>query len=264
MPGEFTMRRTFLVATAVIGLTAAAHAQFEGTIRMRTVTYQDADSSVILPTVWFKGPLFAAVIEAPPGEAAGAGRFILRGDKRVMWIIADRERKFIEMQAPKPPAPLDSATAGKHRAYTLTKTGQAKAILGYQCEEWVADEGGGVTSRVWATAELGGSYEGVVQWFDGMSLENAGDQGRWEREIAGMKLFPLLVLRSEEGGVVEREEVLSVEPGRVPDGTFDEPDGYEKQTIDPDFEKMFERMMEEMEKRDAVDSTRDDGGDGGY
>lgn len=260
---ESAMKRTAFVAAALIALSAATHAQFEGTVRMRTVTYQDADSSVILPTAWFKGPLFAAVIEAPPGEDAGAGRFILRGDKQVMWIIADREKKFIEMRAGRAETPPDSARgAGRTRGYTLTKTGEAKSILGYPCEEWSADEGGGVTSRIWATAKLGGLYEGIVKWFDGMSLENDDDGTRWEREIAGLRLFPLLVVRSEDGDVVEREEVLSVEAGRVPDGTFDEPAGYEKQTIDPDFEKVFERMLREMEKGDPVDSTGDEGGDG--
>jgi hypothetical protein len=257
------MNRTFLLAAAVIGMTATASAQFEGTVGMKTVTYLDGDSSVVLPTAWFKGPLFAAVIGAPPGQEAQGGRFILRGDKNVMWVIIDREKRYIELPVVKPDARADSAArAGMEKTYTLTKTGQEKTILGYPCDEWVADEGGGVTSRVWATDKLGGIYEAVVRWFDGMSMETAADRTRWEREIAGMKLFPLLVVRSEEGDVVEREEVVAVEKTGVPDRTFDEPAGYEKQSVDLNFEKMFEQMMKKMEK-DAADSTGNAGGNGG-
>jgi hypothetical protein len=258
------MVKMYIAAAAILAGAGAANAQFEGTVRMKTVTYLDGDSSLILPTAYFKGPLFAAVIDAPPGGEARGGRFILRGDKHVMWIIGDQEKKYIEIPVAKPDPGADSAARGAKRpAYTLTRTGQSKTILGYPCDEWIADEGGGATSSVWATEKLGGIYEGVVKWFDGMSLENAGDRTRWEREIAGMKLFPLLVVRTEEGDVVEREEVLSVEESGVPDRTFEAPAGYEKQSIDPNFEKMFEQMMKEMEKQNPADSTRDDGRDGG-
>jgi hypothetical protein len=255
------MVRMCLVAAAILAWAAAADAQFEGTVRMKTVTYLDGDSTVILPTVFFKGPLFAAVIDAPPGEEARGGRFILRGDRGVMWIIGDQEKKYIEIPVAKPdPRPDSGAQVTRRPPYTLTKTGQAKSILGYPCEEWIADEGGGTTSSVWATEKLGGIYEGVVKWFDGMSLENAGDRTRWEREVAGMGLFPMLVVRTEEGDVVEREEVVSVEKTGVPDRVFEAPAGYEKQSIDPNFEKMFEQMMKEMEKEPPADTTRDDGG----
>jgi hypothetical protein len=266
--------KPIVAITAVVALFlvagATASAQFEGTVRMKTVTYLDGDSNVILPTVSFKGPLFAAVIETPPGPAgeaataASGGRFILRGDKGVMWIIADREKKYIEIPVAKNDPPADSgAGAPKKKPYTLTKTGQERTILGYPCEEWIADEGAGVTSRIWATGTLGGIYADVVQWFDGMSMETPGDHTRWEREIAGLKLFPLQVVRSEEGEVVEREEVLAVDRKAVAGKTFDEPSGYQKQSVDLNFEKMFEKMMKEMDKEDGADSAGGRVGDGG-
>jgi hypothetical protein len=265
------VRITIVALIALMVLAAAtASAQFEGTVRMKTVTYLDGDSNVILPTVSFKGPLFAAVIETPTGQAgeagtaASGGRFILRGDRGVMWIIVDQEKKYIEMAAAGPQPPADSVTgAVKKKPYTLTKTGQERTLLGYPCEEWIADEGAGVTSRIWATAALGGIYAGVVQWFDGMSMEAPGDHARWERELAGLKLFPLQVVRSEEGEVVEREEVVEVDRKAVAEKTFDEPSGYQKQSVDMNFEEMFEKMMKEMEKDSGADSAGRGAGDGG-
>lgn len=258
------MNRTISLVGAILLVAAAANAQFEGILRMKTVTYQDADSNVVLPTVYFKGPLFAAVIDAAPGHEAQAGKFILRGDKGLMWIVVDQEKKYIEIPVAPLPAGGDSSAAspGK-KTYALTKTGQSRTLIGYPCEEWIADEGDGVTSRIWATSKLGDLYEGVVKWFDGMSMESATDRSRWEREIAGMKLFPLLVLRSEEGEVVEREEVLSIDRKGVEASIFDAPAGYAKQSVDLNFEKMFEQMMKEMEEKEGVDSLEDDDGDGG-
>jgi hypothetical protein len=249
------MKRTIVVVAALLAVAAAASAQFEGTVKMRTVTYEGADSNVIAPTVYFKGPLFAAVVPAQPGQEAQAGRFILRGDKNVMWIILDQDKKYIEITVAKPGGKTDSARAAMKKAYTLTKTGRTRTIIGYPCEEWAADEGGGVTSEVWATGKLGNIYEGVVKWFDGMSMESATDRTRWEREIAEMKLFPLLVLRSEEGEVVEREEVVSVQKGKVPDKVFAAPAGYQKQSVDLNFDKLIQDMMKDTAGQGKADST---------
>ena len=249
-----------LLAAAALLCAASASAQFEGTVRMRTVTYGDADSSVILPTAHFKESLFEARIDAPPDAQAPPGRFILRGDRGVMWIVIDSEKKYIEIPVTPTGAAPDSGAGG--RTYTLSRSGETDTLLGYPCEEWIADEGSETVSRIWATASLAGLYEGIVRWFDGMSLEIADDRGRWQREMARAGLFPLLVLRSEEGELVEREEVVAVEKQPVPEAIFAEPAGYEKQAINPDFEKVFERMMEEMEQDEEPD-TSDGGSSGG-
>lgn len=258
------MQTMVSILAALILSAAAAYAQFEGTISMRAVTYSDEDSNVVASTVYFKGKLFAATIDSSGDSARQGGRFILRGDKNLMWIVIDQEKKYMEIPlADKGRMPDTTKASAPAKTYTLTKTGKSGTMIGHPCEEWVADEGDGTSARIWATGEFGDMYEGVVKWFDEMSMESATDGTRWERELAGKKLFPLLVVRSEEGEVTEREEVLAIKKMKIPESTFETPDGYQKQVVDLNFEKMFEDMMKQMEKEGAQGDTTDDGdGDG--
>ncbi|HLF13364.1 MAG TPA: DUF4412 domain-containing protein [Bacteroidota bacterium] len=258
------MKSFFLFLAAVVLPAAAAHAQFEGTIRMRAVTYSGVDSSVVASTVYFRGKLFAATIDASGRTAGQGGKFILRGDKNLMWIVIDQEKKYMEIPLADKGRSADTARrTDTARSYTLTKTGKTRTLIGYSCGEWIADEGDGATAKIWATGKLGNMYEGVVKWFDEMSMESATDRSRWERELAGMKLFPLMVVRSEEGEVTEVEEVVAIEKTKVPDSMFEAPEGYAKQVVDLNFEKMFEEMMKQMEKEgEGADSTADEGDEG--
>ncbi len=252
------------ILAAVILSAASVYAQFEGTIRMRAVTYSDADSSVVVSTVYFKGTLFAATIDSSGDSSGRGGKFILRGDKGLMWIVIDQEKKYMEIPLADKARKPDSARASDETTtYTLAKTGKSRTLIGHPCEEWIADEGDGVTAKIWATGEFGNMYDGVVKWFDEMSMESATDRTRWERELADKKLFPLMVVRSEEGEVTETEEVLAIREMDIPDSTFDAPAGYQKQVVDLNFEKMFEEMMKQMEKEGAEGDSTDDGGDDG-
>ncbi len=259
------MNTLFSIVSAIILSAAAAYAQFEGTVRMRAVTYSDADSDVVASSVYFKGKMFAAVIDGSERTAGQGGKFILRGDKNLMWIVIDQEKKYMEIPlADKSRSADTSRRSGAAKSYTLTKSGKTRKIIGYSCEEWIADEGEGVSARIWATGELGNMYEGVVKWFDEMSMESTTERTRWERELAGMKLFPLMVVRSEEGEVTGTEEVVAVEKMKVPESAFEAPAGYERQVVDLNFEKMFEQMMKEMEEEGGEqDSTADEGDDDG-
>jgi hypothetical protein len=255
------MKILFSIVAASLIAAAAAYPQFEGTVRMRAVTYGDGDSNVVGSTVYFKGTLFAAVIDPTTETAGQGGKFILRGDKKLMWIVVDEEKKYMEIPLDKAHTGDTTGHAGMKKTYTLSKTGKSRSIAGYPCDEWVADEGEGGGARIWATAGLGDMYEGVVKWFDEMSMESATDRSRWERELADKKLFPLLVVRTEEGEVTETEEVVGIEKKSIPASMFEPPAGYEKQVVDLNFEKMFEEMMKQMDNG-GTDSagTKDDGG----
>lgn len=260
------MKTLLAIAAAIVIQAGPAVAQFEGVVRMRAVTFGDADSSVVSSSVYFKGRLFAAVIDSSDGSEGSGGKFILRGDKNVMWIVIDQEKKYMEIPLADGGRKPDTATRGAgSKSYTLAKTGKSRTIIGYRCEEWSADEGDGETASIWATAELGNMYDGIVKWFDGMSMESATDGSRWERELADKKLFPLIVVRSTDGDVTEKEEVTAVEKTTVPAATFEAPAGYEKQVVDLNFEKMFEEMMKSMgdEGEGDADSTADEDDDGG-
>jgi len=264
---EFSMKKIMTLAAALLVCAGISPAQFEGVVRMVAVNYADDDSSVIRSTVYFKGKLLAAVIGGDgPGEEQG-GKFILRGDRNVMWIVIDEERKGIDIpisdSARRGADRTPAGTGDLNKSYTLSRTGKTSTLRGYRCEEWVADEGEGRTARIWATKELGDMYEGVVKWFDQMSMESATENERWERELAGAELFPLRVVRSEEGVMTESEEVVSIEKKKVAASMFEAPAGYRHQSVDLNFEKMFEDLMKKM----GADSTgnpddSDDDGDG--
>ncbi len=260
------MKRCSAIAAAIILQAGAVHAQFEGVVRMRAVTFADAESTVVSSSVYFKGQLFAAVIDSSDMTEGRGGKFILRGDKKIMWIIVDQEKKYMEIPLADKGRPADAPPkSGETKSYTLTRSGKSRSIIGYKCEEWTADEGEGETASIWATAELGNMYEGIVKWFDEMSMESATDGTRWERELADRKLFPLIVVRARDGEVTETEEVTAVERKNVPATTFEAPAGYEKQVVDLNFEKMFEEMMKKMgdEGGGDADSTSDEDDDGG-
>jgi len=251
--------KNFLLVAAIVFIGAATStAQFEGFVRMVAVSHTDDDSSVVRSTVYFKGELLAAEIEPQDTGADPGAKFIIRGDRNIMWIVLQAEGKVVEI-----PIADSSRGAGKGGiagrdtsgiSYSLKQTGKTMTLAGYRCEEWVADERKGKTARIWATKELGNTYEGVVKWFDEMSLESATADERWEREIAGKGLFPMRIKRFENGVVTESEDVISVERKTVPASMFEVPEGFERQRVDLNFEKMFEKELQNME----ADSIRGD------
>jgi hypothetical protein len=249
------MRNVLIVAAALLILAPSSRAQFEGLVRMVAVSQPEGDSTVVRSTVYFKGKLLAAEVE--PDESGGeqGAKFILRGDRNVMWIVIEEEGKVIEIPiGDSSKGPGARTPAGRNpieHSYTLSSTGKTMKLAGFTCQEWVADEGEGKTARIWATTDLGNMYGGVVQWFDEMSVESATAGDRWERELADRNLFPLRIIRSEEGVVTETEEVVSVEKRKVPASIFEVPEGFEKQKVDLNFEKMFEEMMKNMETDSA-------------
>ncbi len=251
-----TTKKHLLSALAVLWLLALSAAnstaQFEGTVRMTAVSDPDGDSSVVRSTLFFRGKNLAAVIEPDEETGEEGAKFILRGDRGVMWIIVEKERKVIEI--PLSGKPRGGASPGHDSAgtdYTLEPAGKRKTLAGFDCEEWKADEGEGKTARIWVTAELGELYAGVVKWFDGMSMESQTSGDRWERELAERGLFPLRVLRFDEGELTESEEVDLVERKKISSSVFEVPGDYAREKVDLNFDNMIDEMMKNLE----TDST---------
>ncbi len=245
--------RPALTALWLLALCAAtSSAQFEGTVRMIAVSDADGDSDVVRSTLFFRGKDLAAVIEPDEETGEEGAKFILRGDRGVMWIVIEKERKVIEIPiSVKPRRDTITARDSTGRAYTLEPTGKRKTLAGFDCEEWKADEGEGKTARIWVTAELGGLYAGVVKWFDEMSMESQTGGDRWERELAERGLFPLKVLRLDEGELTESEEVVLVERKKIPSSVFEFPGDYTREKVDLNFDTLFDEMMKDV----GTDST---------
>lgn len=244
--------KIFLPIMAALLLCAApGRAQFQGMIRMVAVSNPEDDSSVVRSTVYFRGKLLAAVIEPDTADGEQGAKFIIRGDRNLMWVVLDTDRKIIEIPIGGRHKEASSGKATAPVGYTLEPTGEQRKLAGYTCEGWKADEGEGKTATIWATRALGNLYDGVVSWFDEMSLESATSGRRWERELADSGLFPLRIVRFDEGEATESEEVVGVEETEVPDSMFEAPEGYRRERVNMNFDKMFEEMMKNMQ----TDST---------
>lgn len=259
------MVRSSLFLLMILTFNIPAPAQFEGEMRMRVVNYMDGDSAVVHAVLSFSGDNLAAVVHGDEAEAGGGGKYILKGDKKVLWIISDRERLIVEIPLPEP-APTDPGGEENppevgDTLQGISRTGLTATVAGYSCEEWIADDGDGSVTTIMATRELGDSYRQVVEFFDRMSDESAVEGQRWERDLASMSLFPMRVVRMEDDEITETEEVISIEKKKIPASLFDAPAGYEMQVLDLNYEEMFEKMIERSDRENGagIDSIESDG-----
>jgi hypothetical protein len=242
----------FLLALAV----APAWAQFEGTISMTVKTYYEADTTVVSYVMSVKNDLLAVKTAGSAG-ADQAGNFIIRGDKRLMWIVNDAQTNYVEFPL------IDDTTAKKSAAVPgaatseplLKKTGKSKKILGYACDEYagtVEDE----TSTIWASAKLGKVYDGLFQSLNQMSRgeEPAEPGGDWQAELVRLKLFPLSITTKRSGALYETQEVSRISTTPVPASAFEPPAGYTKVSMENEFQNMLRQMQEQMKKSEGSQS----------
>lgn len=241
------MKRMLFLPIILFLFTGAALSQFEGVLHMKIVSYSDGDSTVMDAVMSLKGRNFASTIRETGEGGEEIGKYIMRGEEKVFWIVSDREKKYIEFPIPDDKSEQDGGgdlPEGTTPGYSLKKTGKTQKISGYACEEWIADDGEGRVAAIWATSELGEIYGSVVDFFDQMSDESGVEGGHWESALAAKKLFPVRVTRMEDGELSETEEIISIERKTVPGSVFEAPKGYEKQSLDLDFQKLFEGMMQ--------------------
>lgn len=231
------MVKTFALISALFLLSISAYAQFEGVINMKMITYNDAETTrVMYYAMSVKKAMMAAEVT---GSDEAQGKFIFRGDRKVLWIVDDKEKTYVEMSL------NDSAAHRKPRhdaepQVQLRKTGKTSTILGYPCEEWIAGDGEEV-SNIWGTTKLGNIYEGLAKSFGEMGDKN-GSQG-WESRLADLKVFPLRIVTSSRGKTTEEQEVTGIQKKSVSSSVFDPPAGYKKQSFEMDLGKMMKGMQ---------------------
>ncbi len=235
-----------------ISFLAPAVAQFEGAIDMK-VTAPDGDSMrVVSYSMLINGDKMMSEIMSRE-DTTKRGRFIFRGDRKLLWIINDDEKSYLEINlgdVQGAAAPRD--TAGKDTARPaprLKKTGAGESILGYQCEEYVVEEGSRVT-HIWGTQALGNVYRGLSSSMGEMGGQDAGStQKGWEDELAAMTLFPLRISTTQNGTMEESQEVTRIHAETVPASAFEPPAAYTKQSMQLDLEKILKEMQDKMDTR---------------
>lgn len=250
------MKRLVLLLLLALFAAPVLRAQFEGAISMKVTTYYDVETSKVSYLMSVKNDMLAIATTGGPPEAQG-GNFIIRGDKRLMWIVNDAAKNYVEFPL------IDDTSAKKTSASKekkdaapiLAKTGKNKVILGYACDEWVGASGD-ESSTIWASPKLGKVYDGLFTSLNQMSKGGEGGEsaGDWQAELVRLKLFPLSITTRRDGTLYETQEVTSIEAKPMPAAAFEAPPGYEKQSMKNEFENMLKKMQEQMKQEEGAAS----------
>jgi hypothetical protein len=250
-------RRLSLLLLLVLGATSL-RAQFEGSISMRVSTYYEAETTRVAYVMSVKNDMLAVTTSGgTTKDAAEGGHFIIRGDKRLMWIVNDAERKYVEFPllddttAKKPAGTAKSAPAEP----LLRKTGKSKTLLGYACDEYAgatSDE----TSVIWASPKLGKVYDGLFKSLNQMKPGEAAAEtgGDWQAELVRLKLFPLSITTRRNGALYETQEVTAISSKPPSPGAFAPPAGFEKLSMENEFQNMLRQMQEQMKNEEGSSS----------
>jgi hypothetical protein len=244
-----------LIEIAASGLlfTGTIIAQFEGTMDMKVTGAEDRTEENLLYTMAIKNNLMSAIIKSQK-ENEGAGKFIFRGDKKVVWILNDKEKSYLEISLD------EEELKGKdtqivESAEKISKTGKKETILGYECEEVIVESKEGVT-HLWGTKKLGDLYGTLMNSFAEMGGKEEGNkQQGWSKEIEKLSMFPLRVVSKEDNKVVLTQEVTKIEPKKIADSEFDVPKGYKKQTFEFDIQNMMKKLDQQGKKHKEKDKN---------
>ncbi len=236
-------------------------AQFEGAIDMKVSMIDQGKQENVFYTMFVKGNLMATSIKAGTGEA-GRGKFILRGDKQLLWIVNDEEKSYFEISMKednelKNPDEMKKPEQGDKKP-KITKTGKKETILGYSCEEIVIEDKDEVT-HIWGTSKLGNLYHDLFKSFGEMGGRGSKREAKdWEDELVNMKLFPLKILSKKDDKLVQSQEVTKIDKKSVASSVFAVPKDYSKQSMNFDIQKMM-KEMNNMKKNGKEEDKNDPG-----
>ena len=214
-----TMLIRWCACLALAGAPAFGQGGFEGIVQSENGTTDELGApQKYVMTISVKGKLVRVDIPAYGPEPAMS--MIYRPDRRVVWILNEKESSYFEMAQEPGEAKGGSGGAG------IKPTGKKKVILGYPCDQLIAESGDSRT-EFWGTKKLGGLAKSMAA-----ALGTGGEEGgMMNDELAAMGYYPLIARTSVEGVVVEWSEVKKVEKRAVSGEIFEVPKGYRKQTM---------------------------------
>ena len=186
-------------------------APFEGKMQFQI---KEGRKDPLLFDYLIKGGKVRVITENNYGER---GTVIVDNAQKKMFVVMDKEKKFIEMSM-EPPKGSEKKEAEKA---DFSKTGKKETILGYACEEWVAKDKNGV-SEVWLAKGLG-----TFLGFGNAKVKQS--QTFWQTEVEKQNLFPLRVIsKSDSGKEKTRWEVKKIERKNLDASLFKIPASYTK------------------------------------
>jgi hypothetical protein len=144
-------------------------------------------------------------------EVPDQGGYILFDSQTMnMYIVMDEQKMYMVSS-------MNSSSTGS--AGSITKTGETKKILGYDCEKFMFVQDGS-KGESWMTKDLGSFM------FFGQSQKEIAD---WQKEILNEGYFPLQVTEYDDNGNVESAyNVVQVTPQELSSDMFAVPSSYQK------------------------------------
>ena len=144
-------------------------------------------------------------------EVPDQGGYILFDSQTMTMNIVMDEQKMYMVSS------MNSSSTGS--AGSITKTGETKEILGYDCEKFLFVQDGS-KGESWMTKDLGSFM------FFGQSQKEIAD---WQKEILNEGYFPLQVTEYDDNGNVESAyNVVEVTPQELSSDMFVVPSSYQK------------------------------------
>jgi len=141
------------------------------------------------------------------------GSIIFDSQKFKMYVIMDEQKMYMENSM----MPMTAGAAG-----SISKTGETKNILGYDCEKFLFTQKD-MKGEAWMTKELG-----AFMFF----MESQQDMPDWQSEVLDAGYFPLHVTQhNERKNVTSVYDVKEVTPMDLSDDLFVVPSSYKKMDL---------------------------------
>lgn len=139
------------------------------------------------------------------------GSILFDSQKFKMYVIMDEQKMYMETTM----MPLSTGTGGG----SITKTGETKNILGYDCEKFLFTQKD-MEGEAWMTKELG-----AFMFF----MESQEEMPGWQTEVLDAGYFPLHVTQHDtRKNVTGVYDVKEVTPMKLSDDVFELPSSYKK------------------------------------
>ena len=196
-----TMKLIYLLALLLLAQTLIAQSSFEGKVvfdlkedgKQQTLNYfaKDKQFRMDMPE---KG-----------------GSILFDSRKLKMYVLVDKQKMYMESDM----MPMSTASGGG----SISKTGESKTILGYECEKFVFTQMD-LKGEAWMTKELG-----AFMFF----MESQQEVPDWQSEILDAGYFPLQVTQHDQRrNVTSIYNVREVTPMDLSDELFKVPSNYHK------------------------------------
>lgn len=204
---------------------ALGQPHFEGIIEsINTTTDERGKPQRFTMTMHIKRDM-VRIQNSPIGSSPGS-TMIYRGDIKVVWMLNEEDKSYFEIHQDEQPEQIYSPSGANASQPVVRRTGKKKQVLGYACDQVVVSIDN-LKTEIWATKSLGHVYSTISKVLGG---ENTAPGEGWENKIMKMGYYPLIASTTSEGKVLESQEVTKIEKKSLPQGIFELPAGFKKQS----------------------------------